>query len=79
MSESRIQEVTCSILRTRGAHIFNNLGTTSKNSRCQKREIKFHTEDPQISEATVQNFFAPETWSMGFVNPCLRHLTWCVL
>jgi hypothetical protein len=30
----------------------------------------FHTEDPQILGATIQNLVAWATWQPGFVHPC---------
>lgn len=38
---------------------------------------KFHTEDPHITGATVQNFVTQATWRPGFVHPC-KKFTWDV-
>jgi len=32
-------------------------------------QFKFHTEDPQILRATVQNLLAQVDWLPGFVKP----------
>jgi hypothetical protein len=37
----------------------------------------FHTQDPHITGATVQNFVTQATWRPGFVHPCNK-FTWDV-
>ena len=39
-----------------------------QNSRCQKDDTKFNTEDPQISGNTIQNLPGQVTWNLGFVH-----------
>jgi len=36
------------------------------------RRRKFHTKDPQISGASVQNLLARLGWLSGFVHPCCK-------
>lgn len=57
-----------------GVHKFSiNLGVNLKTIAA-RRWHTFHTEDPEILSATVQNLVATATWHQGFVhlytNPC---------
>jgi hypothetical protein len=36
---------------------------------------KFHTEEPQISEAIVQNFVAAAIWRPEVVHPCIIQIS----
>ena len=36
------------------------------------KRIKFHTEDPQILDANVQNLVAWMIWPPRFVYPCFK-------
>jgi hypothetical protein len=61
------------VLCPQSCTIFPKIQEPPQNSR---RQIKFHTDHPQISGATGQSLVAMATWCPGLVHPCLCiHLT----
>jgi hypothetical protein len=42
----------------------------------QVTRSKFHTVDPEILAAIIQNLVAHVTWHSGFVQPSTEVLTW---
>jgi hypothetical protein len=53
-----------------GAQISQKSRSHLKTLGARRVHMKYHTEDPQILNAAVQNLVAQATWRPGFVHPC---------
>jgi hypothetical protein len=65
-----MRDILSSILHIRGARILRKTISPLKIVGARKLTWShFHTVDPQILGATVQNVVATATWDPGFVHP----------